>query len=49
MLVLVLTESSDMANTSDFAQKLLDELRLRKERMAASKATNPMFAGQHQP
>ncbi|MBA0585697.1 hypothetical protein Gorai_016464 [Gossypium raimondii] len=33
-----------MANTSDFVQKLLDELRLRKERMAASKATNPMAA-----
>ncbi|XP_052484133.1 uncharacterized protein LOC105793786 isoform X1 [Gossypium raimondii] len=45
MLVLLLTESSDMANTSDFVQKLLDELRLRKERMAASKATNPMAAG----
>ncbi|MBA0710973.1 hypothetical protein Golax_010214 [Gossypium laxum] len=36
-----------MANTSDFVQKLLDELRLRKERMAASKATNPMAAADH--
>ncbi|KAL4310359.1 hypothetical protein GQ457_01G026110 [Hibiscus cannabinus] len=36
-----------MAKTSDFALKLLDDLRLRKERMAASrssKATNPMVA-----
>ncbi|GMI78531.1 TON1 Recruiting Motif 30 [Hibiscus trionum] len=37
-----------MAKTSDFAAKLLGDLRLRKERMAASqnysKATNPMVA-----
>ncbi|MBA0623545.1 hypothetical protein Godav_009003, partial [Gossypium davidsonii] len=36
-----------MAKISDFAQKLLDDLRLRKERMAASqssKGTNPMVA-----
>ncbi|GMI89740.1 hypothetical protein HRI_002643300 [Hibiscus trionum] len=36
-----------MAKTSDFALKLLDDLRLRKERMAVSrdsKATNPMVA-----
>ncbi|XP_022768961.1 uncharacterized protein LOC111312706 [Durio zibethinus] len=36
-----------MAKRSDFAQKLLDDLRLRKERMAASqnsKGTNPMVA-----
>ncbi|KAH1065715.1 hypothetical protein J1N35_030702 [Gossypium stocksii] len=36
-----------MAKRSDFAQKLLDDLRLRKERMAASqssKSTNPMVA-----
>ncbi|KAG4207611.1 hypothetical protein ERO13_A03G078650v2 [Gossypium hirsutum] len=38
MLFLLLTESSNMANTSEFAQKLLDELRLRKERMAADHA-----------
>ncbi|XP_039033251.1 uncharacterized protein LOC120169101 [Hibiscus syriacus] len=36
-----------MAKRSDFAQKLLDDLRLRKERMAApknSKGSNPMVA-----
>ncbi|PPD85515.1 hypothetical protein GOBAR_DD17545 [Gossypium barbadense] len=36
-----------MAKISDFAQKLLDDLRLQKERMAASqssKGTNPMVA-----
>ncbi|MBA0836937.1 hypothetical protein Goarm_009126 [Gossypium armourianum] len=41
-----------MAKISDFAQKLLDDLRLRKERMAASqssKGTNPMVAGEHFP
>lgn len=38
-----------MAKRSDFAQKLLDDLRLRKERMAASqntKGSNAMVAGQ---
>ncbi|XP_016752244.2 uncharacterized protein [Gossypium hirsutum] len=41
-----------MAMRSDFAQKLLDDLRLRKERMAASqssKGTNPTVAVEHFP
>lgn len=41
-----------MAKRSDFAQKLLDDLRLRKERMAASqntKGSNAMVAGEYFP
>ncbi|KAK2660520.1 hypothetical protein Ddye_007053 [Dipteronia dyeriana] len=33
-------EQRDMAKRSDFAQKLLDDLRLRKERLAASQSSN---------
>lgn len=40
-----------MAKRSDFAQKLLDDLRLRKERMAAAQTTKttnrPSTSGEH--
>lgn len=36
---------ADMAKRSDFAQKLLDDLQVRKERMSASQSSNQMAIG----